>query len=47
VAGDALQPSEPAVLPAAGDLKLPGPGDLELPAPARLALTAGWNPPPL
>jgi uncharacterized membrane protein len=43
VAGDALQPSEPAVLPAAGDLKLPGPGDLELPAPARLALTAGWN----
>jgi uncharacterized membrane protein len=32
---DALLPSDPAVLPAAGDL--------ELPAPARLALTAGWN----
>jgi hypothetical protein len=31
----ALLPSDPAVLPAAGDL--------ELPAPARLALTAGWN----
>ena len=35
VAGDALLPSDPAVLPAAADL--------ELPAPPRLALTAGWN----
>ena len=35
VSRDALLPSDPAVLPAAGDL--------ELPAPARLALTAGWN----
>jgi len=43
VAGDALLPSDPAVLVVAGDLVLPGPGDLELPAPARLALTAGWN----
>ncbi len=41
--GDALLSSDPAVLPAAGDLELPVPGNLELPAPARLALTAGWN----
>jgi hypothetical protein len=34
-AADALPPSEPAILPAAGDLGLP--------APTRLALTAGWN----
>ncbi len=43
VAGDALLPSDPAALPAAGDLELLMPGDVELPAPARLALTAGWN----
>jgi uncharacterized membrane protein len=42
-AGDAVAPSDPAVRPAAGDLKLPFPGHLDLPAPVRLALTAGWN----
>ena len=43
VAGDAPVPSDPAPLPAAGDLEPRVPGDLKLPSPTRLALTAGWN----